>query len=197
MRCLQGQRAPCLSALFCLCSATRIWCLYESPPLSCSFRLGSWWRLKHKILALLQQSPLLAQPSQFFHLGATELSPPSREHSPGKGQGSRHVWTSPGCYHSIGSFYICAFIPLCPSTAAARGVFGRLSRNWGGLPGEGGQRGEPSRGRERYFTSRAVSYWRIRGEGECELPAGVILGPSPSAEKTRHCAKGWEQSRSG
>lgn len=34
-------------------------------------------KLKHKILALLQQSPLLAQPSQFFHLGATELSPPS------------------------------------------------------------------------------------------------------------------------
>lgn len=36
----------------------------------CSFCLGSWRRLKHKIL---QQSPLLAQPSQFFHL----LSPPS------------------------------------------------------------------------------------------------------------------------
>lgn len=33
------------------------------PAACCSFRLGSWWRLKHKILALLQQSPsCIAQP---------------------------------------------------------------------------------------------------------------------------------------
>jgi len=62
-------------------------------------------------------NPSLTQPSQFFHLGTTELSPPSWEHSPGKGQGNCHVWTGPGCYHSKGSFYVCAFIPLCLSTA--------------------------------------------------------------------------------
>lgn len=139
----------------------------QTPTACCSFCLGSCRRLKYKILGLLQQSPLLAQPSQFFHLGARELSPPSWEHSSGKGQGSCHVWTSLDCYRSTGSFYICAFIPLRPSTAAARSMFCRISKDWGGLPGEEGKRGKPSRSRERYFTTRIVSYWSIRGEGEC------------------------------
>lgn len=163
MQCSQIQQLPRVSALLCYKDLVPLWI----PTACCSFCVGSQRRLKHKILALLQQSPLLAQPSQFFHLGATELSPPSWEHSCGKGQGSCHVRTSLACYHSTGSFYICAFIPLRPSTAAARSMFCRISRDRGGLPGEEGKRGEPSRSRERYFMTRILSYWSIRGEGEC------------------------------
>lgn len=49
--------------------------------------LGKLVKVEAQDPALLQQSPRLAQPSQFFHLGATQLSPRPPESTPlGRGR---------------------------------------------------------------------------------------------------------------
>lgn len=72
-------------------------------------------------------------------------------------------------------------------------MFYRIYRDQGGLPGEEGKRGEPSRNRERYFVTSIVSYWSIRGEGECR---GISEDVLPQ-QKRPDCAMDWEQSSSG